>query len=91
MPSSAFYPGPEHNLDPALPSQKIRWWNQDDPKLAWDASSLLSFAHSLDPNVAPEQLVQIEHTRPLTGGELRWPDMRYRELAAAGTAFDLDS
>jgi hypothetical protein len=76
----AFYPGPSHNLDPAIASQKITWWNQDDPKLAWDASSLLSLARSLDPNVAPEQLVQIAHTQPLTGGELRWPDARYRSL-----------
>lgn len=76
----AFYPGPGHNLDPAKPAQKISWWNQDDPKLAWDESSLLSLAHSQDPNVPPEQLVQIEHTQPLIGGELRWPDARYRSL-----------
>ena len=76
----AFYPGPESNLDPAVPSQKITWWNEDDRKLAWEASSLLSLARNLEPNVAPEQLVQISHTVPLTGGELRWPDVRYRTL-----------
>ncbi len=76
----AFYPGPESNLDPAIPSQKITWWNEDDRKLAWDSSSLLSLARNLVPNVSPEQLVQISHTVPLTGGELRWPDVRYRTL-----------
>jgi hypothetical protein len=76
----AFYPGPEHNLDPARPAQKISWWNEDDPKLVWEDESLLSIARSLEPNVPPEQLVQIAHTQPLTGGELRWPDARYRTL-----------
>lgn len=76
----AFYPGPEHNLDPSKPSQKITWWNQDDPKLAWSDDSLLSLAHSVEPNVAPEELVRIEHTQPMTGGELRWPDLRFRQL-----------
>jgi hypothetical protein len=76
----AFYPGPEHNLDPAQAAQKITWWNEADSKLSWDATALLSIARSLQPNVPPEQLVRIEHTRPLRGGELRWPDARYREL-----------
>jgi hypothetical protein len=76
----AFYPGPQSNLDPAIPAQKITWWNEDDRKLAFDPSGLLALARSLEPNVAPEQLVQIAHTVPLTGGELRWPDVRYRIL-----------
>ncbi|TMQ07448.1 MAG: hypothetical protein E6J91_35435 [Deltaproteobacteria bacterium] len=76
----AFYPGPEHNLDPGNPQQKILWWNPADPKLAWDPSSLLSIARSLNPNVAPEALVAIAHTQPLTGGERLWPDARYRDL-----------
>jgi hypothetical protein len=76
----AFYPGPDSNLDPSDPNQKITWWNQDDPKLAWDSNSLLSVAHSQNPNVPPEQIVSIQHTLPLTGGELFWPDDRYRAL-----------
>lgn len=76
----AFYPGREHNLDPSHPEQKITWWNAADPKLAWDDTSLLSIARSQVPNVAPEALIAIDHTQPLTGGELTWPDARYRDL-----------
>ncbi|HEY0987406.1 MAG TPA: hypothetical protein VGD80_10160 [Kofleriaceae bacterium] len=76
----AFYPGREHNLDPRNAQQKITWWNSADPKLAWDASSLLSIARSQTPNVTPEALVAIEHVRSLTGGERLWSDARYREL-----------
>lgn len=76
----AFYPGPEHNLDPSIPSQKITLWNSGDPKLVWKPDSLFGIARSLVPNVPPEQLVAIDHTRPLTGGELTWPDARYRTL-----------
>src|ERR1044071_6564751 len=76
----AFYPGPEHNLDPANPLQKIALWNPGDSKLVWRPDSLLGIARSLVPNVKPEQLVAIDHTRPLTGGELTWPDARYRTL-----------
>jgi hypothetical protein len=76
----AFYPGPEHNLDPANPQQRITLWNPADTKLVWRPDSLLGIARSLVPNVTPEQLVSIEHTIPLTGGELQWPDARYRAL-----------
>jgi hypothetical protein len=76
----AFYPGREHNLDPNQAAQRITWWNPADPKLAWDDASLLSIARSQNPNVAPEALVAIAHTQPLTGGELLWSDARYREL-----------
>jgi hypothetical protein len=86
VPVVAFYPGPEHNLDPANPLQKISWWNQDDPKLddpalGWEGSDLLTVARS-QPNggVAPETIVSIEHTRALSGGDTFWPDRRYREL-----------
>ena len=72
----AFYPGPEHNLDPtkADPAgtflQKIDQWNRIDPVLA----ELVNVAEE------PELLVAIEHTEPLSGGELLWPDTRYRQL-----------
>jgi hypothetical protein len=85
-PVAAFYPGPEHNLDPAQANQKITFWNQQDPKLAdpalgFKGSTLLAIART-QPNggVPPEAIVAIEHTRPLTGGERAWSDARYRQL-----------
>lgn len=71
VPVVAFYPGPEHNLDPAQPSQKINQWNEEDSALQalFDAEE-----------DAGEPLLTIEHTEPLTGGELRWSDARYRQL-----------
>src|SRR5262249_46213676 len=68
---AAFYPGPDHNLDPAKPNQKLDRWNRLDPmvKELDDAEK-----------AANAVLVQIEHTTALTGGELQWPDARYRDL-----------
>ncbi|WP_164015771.1 hypothetical protein [Pyxidicoccus trucidator] len=80
VPVVAFYPGPEHNLNPAQETQKIRFWNALDPKLSWKPGDLLSIARVQVPNITPEQVVVIEHTTPLTGGEQQWPDIRYREL-----------
>jgi len=73
----AFYPGPEHNLDPNVSAgggnpQKIAFWNRDDVKLA-----AMQSAAGTKPL---ESIVGIAHTRPLAGGELRWPDVRYRAL-----------
>lgn len=73
----AFYPGSEHNLDPNVSEgggnpQKIAFWNRDDTKLV-----ALKNAAGANPL---ESVVAIGHTRPLTGGELRWPDTRYRDL-----------
>jgi len=73
----AFYPGPSHNLNPTTPApdgtfpQKIDRWNRVDQKLA-ELDSL--------EQAAGKTLVKIEHTDPLTGGELQWPDARYRQL-----------
>lgn len=71
VPVAAFYPGPSHNLNPATPNQKIDRFNRLDPVLK-----------ELDDaeKAAGERLVEIEHTAPLTGGELKWADNRYREL-----------
>jgi hypothetical protein len=69
----AFYPGPEHNLDPAQPTQKVASWNGDD------SGTLAGLIAAAGAN-PPESVVAIDHTRALTGGELRWPDTRYREL-----------
>lgn len=74
---AAFYPGPSHNLNPALAEpdgstpQKLDRWNRLDPmvKELDDAEKQ-----------AGQNLVLIEHTSPLSGGELQWPDSRYRSL-----------
>jgi hypothetical protein len=71
----AFNPGPDRNLDPSSPSQKISTWNPDDPKLApLDAARVALGAATL------EAVVSITHDAKLTGGERRWDDGRYREL-----------
>lgn len=80
VPVVAFYPGPEHNLDPAGEGQRITWWNAADAKLDLHENSLLAIARTQDPPVPPEQIVAIAHTLPLAGGEQMWPDARYREL-----------
>ena len=70
----AIYPGPEHNLNPGTPSQKIDRYNPLDPKL-----EELVEAEQL----AGAPLLGVDHTQPLTGGELQWPDDRYRDLLLA--------
>jgi hypothetical protein len=73
----AFYPGPAHNLNPTVAApdgtnpQKVDRWNLLDPGLG-ELRELQETTGS--PPVA------IEHTQPLTGGELLWPDARYRQL-----------
>jgi hypothetical protein len=76
VPVLAFHPGPEHNLDPASPSQKISRWNPVDPTL----EPVLAAAEAIAPGTPPEDAVTIEHTTPLAGGDLRWPDDRYRQM-----------
>jgi hypothetical protein len=81
----AFYPGPDTNLNPAAsPDQKIDRWNFADVKLA----DLLAAQQA-----AGKTLVNILHTQPLTGGELQWPDARYRQLLlnAPGSLWTLDA
>lgn len=74
---SAFHPGPEHNLDPTavddegVPTQQLDRWHPDDAALA----ELFALEQTLG---APA--IAIGHATPLTGGELRWPDARYRDL-----------
>jgi hypothetical protein len=74
---SAFYPGPEHNLDPnaatpdgAFPQRLDRWNRLDSAVAELDAAE----------QAAGTPLVAIEHSEPLAGGELHWPDDRYRDL-----------
>jgi hypothetical protein len=77
---AAFYPGPDHNLDPADPAQRLERWNVDDRKLEWDGAvpGLTQLARI--GNVAPEAIVGVVHAAALTGGEVGWPDARYRKL-----------
>lgn len=72
----AFYPGAAHNLDPSLAEgadfpQKIDRWNRADLKLA-ELNAIEQAAH--------KELVGIEHSQKLAGGERLWPDLRYRQL-----------
>jgi hypothetical protein len=73
----AFYPGPEHNLDPAFidgdgqPSQTIDRWNPLDQRLV---------PLFLAEQNAGEALLEIVHATVLSGGSRRWPDDRYRTL-----------
>jgi len=76
----AVYPGPDHNLDPAQPAQRLIRWNPDDRKLEWDGSLPGLTQLARDAGVPAETIVTIAHTTPLTGGELGWPDGRYRKL-----------
>jgi hypothetical protein len=71
---AAFYPGPGHNLDPAVPSQLIDRWNRADTLLA-----------DLDDaeQAAGKELVAIIHDLPLAGGETQVDDTRYRQLLLA--------
>lgn len=72
----AFYPGPSHNLDPnkdvnGEKPEKIDRWNDNDPAL--------NELHAAQ-TAAGDKLVSIEHTQKFSGGELQWPDNRYRDL-----------
>ncbi len=77
VPVIAFHPGPSHNLDPNVVDgagnhpQKIDRWNTADVLL----SGLIAAQAEMG---AP--LVRIDHTVALSGGELQWPDLRYRQL-----------
>ena len=73
----AFYPGPSHNLDPNVVAgdgshpEQIDRFNFND----------LALADLVDAQqIAGKELVKIDHKAALTGGELQWPDDRYRTL-----------
>jgi hypothetical protein len=68
----AFLPGPAGNLDPADSARKISALNPADVKLAAFFAARTAAANAFD--------VTIEHTAKLAGGELQWPDDRYRRL-----------
>lgn len=76
VPVVAFYPGPEHNLNPgrAAPDgsfpEKLDRWHPFDPVVR----------RLVEADAAGTPLVAIDHAAPLAGGELLWPDARYRTL-----------
>jgi hypothetical protein len=77
---TAFYPGPGHNLNPAQEAggafpQRLDQLNFVDVKLA---GLLAARQAALDAGSPFDVLV--EHEQPLAGGELRWPDARYRDM-----------
>jgi hypothetical protein len=67
----AFFPGPEHDLDPGRPDQRLDRWNAAHAALA-DLIRARTEGQGCD--------VLIQHSTPLAGGELQWPDTRYRDL-----------
>lgn len=67
----AFYPGPEHNLDPGDSDNRLDRWNPLDDKVE---PLFVKQGDKLVPRVT------IDHRQPLRGGELQWPDARYRDL-----------
>ncbi len=79
---TAFFPGPDHNLDPTIHAQdgsfpqKLDHWNSwDDDKLG----TFFAAQRAAQAAGAPFD-IKINHTKALTGGELQWPDERYRRL-----------
>jgi hypothetical protein len=75
VPVTAFYPGPDGNLDPSVPGQALDRWNPADVALQelFDAEQAAATAGS-------PFSITITQTAPLAGGELQWPDPRYRDL-----------
>jgi hypothetical protein len=75
---AAFFPGPEHNLDPSFTdangahTQRIDRFNPLDDQLRELFDAMAASGNAFQ--------VFVEHTVALTGGERFWPDARYREL-----------
>lgn len=74
----AVHPGPEHNLDPAQPTQVLSAFNDRDARL----TEFLARKAQSEADGAPIDVL-IEPAGALTGGEKRWSDARYRELLLA--------
>jgi hypothetical protein len=71
---TAFYPGPDGNLDPSIATQKLDRFNAADVTL----QELFDLQEAAAAG-APFS-VRIDHTAALAGGDLQWPDPRYRDL-----------
>jgi hypothetical protein len=74
--AEAYHPGPEHNLDPAVPEQTINRWNTEDPAV----DVLRQIAAAMGSDKTREDVCEIKHETVFTGGEMRWPDDRYRQM-----------
>lgn len=74
VPVTAFTPGPEHNLDPAVATQVLDRFNELDHRSA--VVRTISAAAGAD-------VVVLEHTDPTTGGDAYWDDETYRDLLLA--------
>jgi len=74
VPVVAFFPGREHNLDPARTGQRIDRWNRADP-------ALRELVEAEDE--AGAALTEIVHVAALTGGEVQVSDVRYRQILLA--------
>lgn len=72
----AYHPGPEHNIDAGTPDRTVDRWNPADPAV----EILRDVAAEIGPDKTLEDACEIKHDQALTGGELRWPDDRYRQL-----------
>jgi hypothetical protein len=72
---AAFYPGSSGNLNPNNAPQKLDRWNPADDAL----TELFAAQRAAQDAGAPFKVV-IEHTAALQGGQLQWPDPRYRDL-----------
>ncbi len=84
VPVVSFDPGSIGNLDPSADDgaghhlQKIDRWEPADTKLGLmrEVDVLAGFAANA--SATGQGLVRIQHTAPLSGGELQWPDETYR-------------
>jgi hypothetical protein len=72
---AAFYPGPDGNLNPNTASQKVDRFNPADDML----EELFEAQRAAVEAGSPFSVV-IDHTTALDGGQLQWPDPRYRDL-----------
>lgn len=71
---TAFAPGPEQNLDPAVGTQVLDRFNELDHRSAVVRAVAAA---------AGGDVVVLEHTTPTTGGEAYWEDEAYRDLLLA--------
>jgi hypothetical protein len=85
-PVVSFDPGPIGNLDPAVTDpgggnpQNLDRWEVADGKLAELLAADEAAGLPDGASAGGHGLVRISHTVPLSGGEARWDDQRYRAL-----------
>ncbi len=74
VPVTAFAPGPDMNLDPAVPDQVLDRFNEFDDRSAIVRSIAAA---------AGADVVVLEHTDATSGGAAYWSDESYRDLLLA--------